>query len=557
MNKQILYFSLLFLCCVSITACHDDMGNYDYQDLDEIMVKLPEQVSVKLPETDSVLVEVVPQLSLAEGTDERNLDFEWRIDKTVQAANWEVYSLEKTLKFYVKPETKNTSFRLGVTDVNLGITTYQEVLVKIIKPFEDTWFVLQNSGGKAILATIDGTGEYALVTKDIYQDKYKGEYELQGTPLFVHNSFYQESNRTVDWRLNILTDLGGHLYDVKKLSQPVYSYAEQLFEATLRESWSFKPEYVYSYDVGNLIIDNGKLWYAYPSGFFVYFPMQLAGDLGTDSKITCAMPFYVSGTVKDYILAFDDLNKRFLYGNPPSPQGVEGLLRMAEYQANWEMFYSILEGTAKLTKVPDLTAHPNKFSPEIGKDKSLLYMGNWASGMGNGNVVAFAKSNLDGQLHIYEFSQSAVVRQDTAICVNHMSCPIGGSMEETNIATSVSYRNIFFYSQGNRVYRVDLNRTLPKTTVIYEHPDPTAKIRKMKFRHAYRNTWKDNTIRDERREQPYWLGLAVQKGAVWSVVDLKLAISGEVEKDADKNPRTYEYDGFDEIVDMTYTFPVN
>lgn len=180
-------------------------------------------------------------------------------------------------------------------------------------------------------------------------------------------------------------------------------------------------------------------------------------------------------------------------------------------------------------------------------------MGNWAAG----NVVAFAKSNLDGKLHIYEFSQSGVVRQDTAICLSHWSCPIGGSMEEMNVATSISFRNIFFYSQENRVYRVDLNRTLPKATVIYEHPDPVAKIRKMKFRHTYRNTWKDNTTRDEMRDQPYWLGLAVQKGTEWSVVDMKLGISGEVEKDADKNPKTYEYDGFDEIVDMTYTFPVN
>lgn len=551
MNK--LYFSLLFFCGGVITACHDDIGNYDYQNINEIIVEIPKQVSVKLPETDSVLVEVNPQISQLEGSDENNLSFEWRIERMGQATDWKVYSQDRTLKYYVKPEAKNITFRLGVTDGNLGITTYQEVLIKIVKPFEDTWFVLQNSKGKAVLATIDGTGEQALVTKDVFQDKYQGEYGLQGTPLFVNYSFYQESNRSVDWRLNILTDRGGDLYDVKKLSQPLYSYSEMLFEATLRGSWNFKPEYVYSYDAGNLMIDNGKLWYAYPSGYFVYFPLSLAADLGNDYKITYAMPFYVSGSVRDYIIAFDDLNKRFLYCNPPYPQGVEALLRMADLQNNWEMFYSMLEGTAKLTKVPDLTAHPNKFSPEIGQDKSLLYMGNWASG----NVVAFAKSNVEGKLHIYEFSHSAVIRQDTAVCINHMSCQIGGNMEEVNIASSVSYRNIFFYSQGNRVYRVDLNRTVPKATVIYEHPDMTARIGMMKFRHPYRNTLLDRTNPDEKRDQPYWLGLAVQHGTGWSVVDLKLAISGEVEKDADKNPKIYEYKGFDEIVDMTYTFPVN
>lgn len=552
MKKLYQYISLLLLSSGLCGACHDDMGNYDYQDINEITVKIPEQVTIKIPESDSVLVEVVPEISQLEREDEGNLSFEWRIEQAKESSKWEIYSQEKALRFYVKPETQNTYFRLGVTDVNLGITSYQQVLVRMVKPFEDTWFILQNSLGKAVLATIDGTGENSVVTKDIYDAKYHGEYQLQGAPLSVNYCFYQEHNSSTDWRLEVLTAQGGSLYEVKNLSKPVYDYSELLFEATLRQGWSFKPEYAYSYDLGNLIIDNGRLWYAYGNGYFVYFPLQLASGLETDCKITCAMPFYISGSLHDYMIAFDEVHKRFLYCNPPYPEGVEGLLRMSAAQADWELFYSMLEGTAKLTKVPDYSAHPNVFSPEIGDDKSLLYMGNW----GPGNVVAFANSNRDGKLHVYEFSRSAVLNQDTALCLNHMSCEIAGNMEDISIAISTSYRNIFFYSQGNCVYRVDLNRVVPKVTVVYENPDATARIKKMKFRHPYRNTWVDNTDRKQRRDQPYWLGLAVQKGTEWSFVDLKLAISGEVEKDAEKNPMIYEYNGFDEIVDMTYCFPV-
>ena len=552
MDKICQYFSLLFLLCGLVTACHDDMGNYDYQNINEITVTMPAQVSVKIPETDSVLVEVMPEISQLDAEGEGNLSFEWRID-AIAGKTWQIYSQEKKLQFYVKPDTKNTTFRLGVTDENLGITSYKEILIRALKPFEDTWFVLQNVQGRSVLATIDGPGENSIVTKDIYEAKYPGGYQLQGAPRFVNFSFYQEGGNSVDWRLNILTDQGGDMYEAKKLSEPVYHYAELLFEATMRGEWSFKPEYVYSYDRGNMIIDNGRLWYAYGNGYFVYFPLQLAAGLGTDYKFTCATPFNVSGTSRDYLLAFDDLNKRFLYCKPPYPEGVEGLLRNKGYQDMWEMFYSMLEGTAILTKVPDLEKYPNVFSPEIGEDKSLLYMGNWASG----NVVAFAGSRQDGKLHVYEFSQSAVVSQDTAVCLNHLSCQLAGNMEEMSFATSTSYRNLFFYSWGNCVYRVDLNRAIPKVTVIYENPDATARIKKIKFRHTYRNTWMDNTTRKERRDQPYWLGLAVQKGAEWSFVDLKLAISGEVEKDAGKNPKVYEYNGFDEIVDMTYAFPVN
>ena len=39
-----------------------------------------------------------------------------------------------------------------------------------------------------------------------------------------------------------------------------------------------------------------------------------------------------------------------------------------------------------------------------------------------------------------------------------------------------------------------------------------------------------------------------------SVTEIYLAASGDVEKDDEKNPKVYEYDGFGEIVDIVYTF---
>lgn len=50
-------------------------------------------------------------------------------------------------------------------------------------------------------------------------------------------------------------------------------------------------------------------------------------------------------------------------------------------------------------------------------------------------------------------------------------------------ASSCYFNNIFFYASGNKVYRVDLNSFVPLETKIYEYPDPSSRITKMKFRH--------------------------------------------------------------------------
>ena len=46
----------------------------------------------------------------------------------------------------------------------------------------------------------------------------------------------------------------------------------------------------------------------------------------------------------------------------------------------------------------------------------------------------------------------------------------------------------------------------------------------------------------------------LKKGGKWSVTEIYLAASGDVEKDDEKNPKVYEYDEFCEIVDIVYTF---
>ena len=52
--KKILVWGLLAVLGI---ACYDDLGNYDYNDINDMVLEMPRSVSVTIPKKDSVLVE--------------------------------------------------------------------------------------------------------------------------------------------------------------------------------------------------------------------------------------------------------------------------------------------------------------------------------------------------------------------------------------------------------------------------------------------------------------------------------------------------------------------
>ena len=73
-------------------------------------------------------------------------------------------------------------------------------------------------------------------------------------------------------------------------------------------------------DQGELIIDNGKMWYATWSEYSIFYPIKLATDLGTDYYLTNALL-----TVDHQVIAYDRMQNRFLWydrwENPPTLYG--------------------------------------------------------------------------------------------------------------------------------------------------------------------------------------------------------------------------------------------
>ena len=179
--------NLLFASCV------DDNIEQNYSELNELVLKMDTQKALQAPENvnDSILVKIAPEITLPEGRTRNDLSFEWRIrTERDYSTIWDIYSTSDTLVYYVKADTKNTFFRFGVTDNELGITTYREFTIKILRPFEDNWFVLQNIGDKPVLGSIEVPGEEPLITPDVFQIKYGQPMSLTGTPKALNYCFW-------------------------------------------------------------------------------------------------------------------------------------------------------------------------------------------------------------------------------------------------------------------------------------------------------------------------------------------------------------------------------
>ena len=73
--KKILVWGLL---AVLGMACYDDLGNYNYDDINDMVLEMPRSVSVTIPKKDSVLVEVKAAVTQLDRKDNANLTYLWK-----------------------------------------------------------------------------------------------------------------------------------------------------------------------------------------------------------------------------------------------------------------------------------------------------------------------------------------------------------------------------------------------------------------------------------------------------------------------------------------------
>lgn len=553
MNRILKSMVSLVASVLLLSSCFEDKGIYSYKEINDIGIDIASVVSIKIPKSDSVLLELTPKITQVLEESNDNLSYLWT---RLEGGGRVVAGEEQVCRLWIRAaDRKDFTVRLQVTDNKLGISSYKEVEVRLLQPFNRCWFILQDMNGQAVLGAVDGEGEVRVVSQDILKEETGGQ--LEGKPLFLtvnpqHYVFVENPPpRAREVVIEVFTDANGWMLDGVNL-QLRYEYNMLLLQKYITGDRNYKPMYATN-GTGEIIIDNGVFWYAGNDGKSIFYPGKL--ETGAGSSYYATMASSVNGFTN---LVFDDQNKRFLtYSNESWSifWWVHNAIRGGNYSQ-----YNI-DGNANryyLSLVGENAKYPNAFDPNnIGADKQMLYMGATTDSYSS-RSIAVAGGRSAGMLYIYEFDTEALMGSGSvAPCSGYFELTVEENISDTySIASSSGYDRIFFFAAGNKIYRADLNRRVPRAFEIYSYPDPNAKITKIAFRSPQREVGENNS-EDEFSSYQFntYLGAAIDHGdGNGSLVEMKLTGAGEIANSADGEPMVYEFNGLKRIVDIGYAY---
>ncbi len=550
-------------------SCYKDLGNYEYKEINEIVVTTSKYsyITPKAGMTDEVVLVPTITQTMTEGTE--NLKYEWK--RQIGAINWQVVGNEPTYRFTVtSSDIQPIVFRFAVTDTDLGITTYEEIVVTPIFKFTQCWFLLQDVDGQAVLGAVDGELDERVLSYDVY--KRENNYSLSGKPIglgvhpFHPTTPILEAAKPHDPDLEILlavfTDAKPYILKGATLEDHSLTYQRMLYGKQANGDSGFDPEYFSGGYGGTVAIDNGKLWYAVPDGFALMYDLALAPGLGEEYRADACRLF--PGSTNAMIL-YDGIGNRFLRYTNVNFGGGGYNHRMSIVRGGgtkddlyWAESY---DRTDKIGNV-EYGVAPNLFDPTALPGGFAI--DNMCVCVGNQYENILAVGHAGGTFHAYEFC-TAAMRGDTETlpyCSASWNVGIEGDISayadgKIPVTTSAYFTRMFFYAAGNEIYRVDLSTGNPAISRIWKAEDESAVITGLKFK----SDDDDIAVPIEGTDEYATKGIIRHLGAVvkhadgkCDLVEIMMTAAGEIEQDEAENQMITTFDGFENVVDFLFSF---
>lgn len=534
------------------TGCYDDKGDYDYHDVNTMEIVIPE-TKLRMPKEEAVEVSIMPQISQTLEQNEENLVFQWKRlnpDATLgsdRLADYTNYSVGKECKITVEPnESNNIGLMLAVSDKRNGTMWYKQGQVTIIKPFNPCWFVLQEKENKGVLGAIEGTSEGYYVYSDVFQSETGTTFPLDGKPLaMTARREYGGDRASISMMppffglkivpiLTLVTDKDAALFTPSTLEM-MYQSDKILFEP-IQQGKAIKID-AYKMDKnGELFVNDGKSYFAYMDGFCI--PYSIQNEDGDYPSIS-AYGSYGTGLV-----FFDSSTHSFLNGRALSGYGdyytvsysISKSVRSGFY--TWKDQHPIVAYTINPDDEEGSAFNPNSIDPFL-QVRAIVTGGN------GGNYAYAVTSSQNGKdLTVFKFSADWENEDPTCAGLYTVSLPSEIDVETAKFAASYAYTaDLLFVVSGNKLYRIDLNRSL--VTELYQYEtDPSAQITCLKFKDA-----------ENEEELGMSLGLGINTAAKGVVVELQLTVAGDVAREENS---ICVYENSDQpigkIVDISYNY---
>ena len=532
MMRKKLY--ILYIIAFIMGGCYEDKGNYDYKNINDILSLTfsPEPTiseysydyKYRQPPLDTLFVTYSPSVEQSIMTDDSQLEFQWIFLKS--ANNKTYYDTVKSKDLILKyPPKKSTSYSplFRMIDHSTGVEYYRQFTMKTELPFVMSWFVLHGQPNDRKLGVIEGIDDESAIriTLDAYDDiwgvrRFQKAIGLVYAPSDASNNFRTQD---VEHLTVLQQDSAAYMHPFNLI---VSNKFEQMMPATI-----VRPRLAYGMgdekrDRTVIVDENGRLYWA--KGYGYYF----AVNTEEATKDYIVDKIYIAEDL--YVIVWDKVHKQFMYygmyqnsstfqdpGSHPNDDGNVAVLKLFE------------EGV---------------FDEKEWDDKEIIYLG-----QGNNDVSEFGVTAVAvdaNQKHfVYQMGfNSKSGGSESFIEVTKTEALNMNLDENSQIATSIAFKDQIFYTRNSAVYLY--NMVSGEETYLYDAGGPISQI-KFRISRGYDTGY--GAIDANNR-----LAIVVNGAdGTGELHELFLDISGDVNK-------TMVYTGFGPIVDIVFSaqgFPRN
>ena len=546
--KQVFYILIVFL----LTACYDDKGNYDYEEINTITVHLDDVYSYRLDGDTTVCI--IPELSQSLQKNKDNLEFMWLhsvINEFIEGhGNCDTISRIDTLRFHIVPDDPDLEyehyFRLNVYDKLTEINYPFNVRIKLVKPYDGAWMILHNENGHAALGAVEYMGNSILKTQDAYYKETGKHLEGMAQCLGNYITYYYPYGRGEMFNLfSVITDKpeeSGVMCQWKKfelmssLTKMVYSSDQSRFNYSNVKLIDGEASW------GAVCLSDGVLFQS-PAAMKLY-KANIATDLGDNIRIKYASKAGF-GT-----MLYDEVGHRFCFYQNQSRSTTGDPNRFNPTDEN-PSNYRINPVPKRENNMTDVDVN------NLPVDQKVLWVGAGYEFDPNNSRGFYANSvSIKGQdsCFVYEFNMDGMVStvDGHPAFAGYYKLKLPEGMDENSrFASTMSYSGILFYTVGNVVYRLDFKQSGGKATPVYTHAGGKATMMKFAKKAKINTSYLDftNYEFDPNRS----LGIVFDMGnGKCDFVVLNLSVTGGIGTDSENYPATQVYTDFGDVKDILF-----
>jgi len=510
--RKILYMMAFAL---TVVACSQDEGNYDYVDLKEPVITGLQDQSVltfsRLQLTPDLGDETFPEGEYA---------FEWKVLDRNVIGEAIVIGTERNLDYEVTLAPGAYSLYFTVTEVATGLYWQQSVGLTVSSSLSEGWMVLCSEGGRARLDMV------SAVTGETMEDVLRGN----GMPQL-------NGPRRIQW-----------LSDKTDAASPYYLLTDDGATRLGKDAFEWKPEYDFSYEVavqeklvphsivssgfGKVVVSGTKAHYCEIMGIDGLYGSAVNKDFDVAPYVGAnALATQVYATV---YMFYDIDNKRLVAYCPLlAANDLGGLDPLASMDEMGQIAEGMAPGSGVLGTAFD----------EWPEGCDFVYMENTRYDPGNAKMGLTYVILKDGSdCHLYGVQLGDMLRYADCTYVLGKGAyadlsPCSDILHEDAIYAFSSLKNYMYYAVGDKVYRVDLSSEPVKAELQFSLSGE--KITCLKFNLCQK---------PENMQKSYDLLVGSSRNGAGV---LRVYEGRESDGDfSDVEPQVYE--GFAEIVDVTY-----